>query len=360
MKRAEAEKLLGGYATGTLTEPERRTLFAAALDHQDLFDALADEEALRELLTDPVVKAQLLAALSTAAPPKVVPFWRQPGILGAAAGLMVAATAGLAYLRSPVSVPPLEQREAAKAPAAKAVAVPPVAQTPAAPARTLAPARSRQEPPKPIQAMEAPEPKAPPAPASPAAAPYLVGASNQAAGASFRASEDMARARMQADSRRMEAQDSLAKKAEAPRPTASAALMEATGAISPPPAAPKAKASGGVRVSAAVADVANIANVAPAWALEPQPDGMTRVTVIAPRVPQALLLKRGASGVEVVKPQVGEARMEGATRWRFQIRLATGDVLDLYLLNTPSNEPAQLPETGPVDGFRARIYPAEK
>ena len=31
MTRSEAEKLLGGYATGTLTEDERRRLFAAAL-----------------------------------------------------------------------------------------------------------------------------------------------------------------------------------------------------------------------------------------------------------------------------------------------------------------------------------------
>ncbi|HEX4846198.1 MAG TPA: hypothetical protein VFV26_08265, partial [Geothrix sp.] len=110
MKRAEAEKLLGGYATGTLTESERRMLCEAALAHQDLFDALADEEALRELLADPAARAQLLAALapsSELAPPKVVPFWRRPGVIGAAAGLLVATTAGLVVLRSPEGVPPL-------------------------------------------------------------------------------------------------------------------------------------------------------------------------------------------------------------------------------------------------------------
>ena len=32
MKPIEAAKLLGGYATGTLSEAERRTLFAAALE----------------------------------------------------------------------------------------------------------------------------------------------------------------------------------------------------------------------------------------------------------------------------------------------------------------------------------------
>jgi hypothetical protein len=46
--------------------------------------------------------------------------------------------------------------------------------------------------------------------------------------------------------------------------------------------------------------------------------------------------------------------------WRTTTRLTEGDVLDLYLLNTPVPEPAKLAETGPVDGFRARIHPAEK
>ncbi|MEZ5401031.1 MAG: hypothetical protein R2729_15275 [Bryobacteraceae bacterium] len=62
----EAQNLLGGYATGTLTEAERKILFQAALDDQDLFDALADEEALRELLTDPAVRRRLVNVLATA------------------------------------------------------------------------------------------------------------------------------------------------------------------------------------------------------------------------------------------------------------------------------------------------------
>ncbi len=55
------EKLLGGYATGTLTTVERKALFDAALNNQALFDALADEEALRELLADPASRAEMLA-----------------------------------------------------------------------------------------------------------------------------------------------------------------------------------------------------------------------------------------------------------------------------------------------------------
>ncbi len=40
------EQILGGYATDTLTEEEKRQLFEAALHDQTLFDTLADEEAL--------------------------------------------------------------------------------------------------------------------------------------------------------------------------------------------------------------------------------------------------------------------------------------------------------------------------
>ena len=47
------EQILGGYATGTLTEEEKRKLFETALHDQTLFDALADEEALRVLLANP-------------------------------------------------------------------------------------------------------------------------------------------------------------------------------------------------------------------------------------------------------------------------------------------------------------------
>jgi hypothetical protein len=63
MNREDIQKLLGGYATGTLTPEEEQALFAAALDDQELFDALAREQSLRDLLRDPAAKAQLLAAL---------------------------------------------------------------------------------------------------------------------------------------------------------------------------------------------------------------------------------------------------------------------------------------------------------
>ena len=66
MSREQVQKLLGGYATGTLTPEERQALVEAALEDQEVFDALAREQSLRDLLRDPATKAQLLAALDDA------------------------------------------------------------------------------------------------------------------------------------------------------------------------------------------------------------------------------------------------------------------------------------------------------
>ena len=63
MSHEEIRKLLGGYATNTLTETERRALMEAAVDDQELFNALQDEEALRELLADPASREQVYQAL---------------------------------------------------------------------------------------------------------------------------------------------------------------------------------------------------------------------------------------------------------------------------------------------------------
>lgn len=57
------EHLLGGYATNTLTDEEKRQLYEAALNDQALFDALADEEALKVMLADPEARRRILASL---------------------------------------------------------------------------------------------------------------------------------------------------------------------------------------------------------------------------------------------------------------------------------------------------------
>jgi hypothetical protein len=59
----DPKRLLGGYATGSLTEDERRELLRAALEDQELFDAILEEEGLRELLESPEARQELLAAL---------------------------------------------------------------------------------------------------------------------------------------------------------------------------------------------------------------------------------------------------------------------------------------------------------
>src|SRR5262249_19101936 len=63
MTNDEIRKLLGGYATNTLTEAERKSLFEAALENQEVFDALQEEQALKELLADPVSRVQVRQAL---------------------------------------------------------------------------------------------------------------------------------------------------------------------------------------------------------------------------------------------------------------------------------------------------------
>jgi hypothetical protein len=96
MKPADAEKLLGGYAAGTLTPEERQALFAAALEDQQLYEALVHEEPLRELLADPAARADLLATLDAVPKPW---YYRDvhPGIIAAAVSAVVIVTIGIKF-----------------------------------------------------------------------------------------------------------------------------------------------------------------------------------------------------------------------------------------------------------------------
>src|SRR5580700_4750679 len=108
MSREEIRKLLGGYATDTLSEAERRALYEAALEDQELFDELAKEQALREVLQDPSARQQLIEALGPAREPFAARMWRwmrQPAMLAVAGGLAVLLIVGGILLRPAKQAP---------------------------------------------------------------------------------------------------------------------------------------------------------------------------------------------------------------------------------------------------------------
>ncbi len=167
MTRDEIQKLLGGYSTGTLTPEEQRALFAAALDDQDLFDALAKEQALRDLLRDPAARAHVLAALDE----RPEPWWQRatrwalrPAGVGAMAACL-AAVGGYAIwharqTRAPEA--PVLTAENDRAPVAPA----PQAPEPL-PAQKPAPPRGAVHQVVPPPGAAVPAPVAPPAAAAP-------------------------------------------------------------------------------------------------------------------------------------------------------------------------------------------------
>lgn len=135
MSREEIQKLLGGYATGTLNDAEQRTLFEAALEDQELFDALAKEQAFRDVLQDPFARGQLLEALGPAREPLAVRAWgwlRQPAALATAGGLAALLIVAGLVLRQ---AKPPAQREVLVAQAPK----PPARDIVSAPAEVFAP-----------------------------------------------------------------------------------------------------------------------------------------------------------------------------------------------------------------------------
>jgi hypothetical protein len=176
MSREDVHKLLGGYATGTLTSEERQALFEAALQDQELFDALAREQALREVLEDPAARAHLLAAIDGGTLPWYQRWWRLAPVVAMAAAVVVVA---VVELRQPAR--PLHPLRVANM-AAPAVAQPaPVLPPPPEMARAAPPALGpfslpgvapAAPPPPPPQAQQGEalgEPKADAAPAAAAA-----------------------------------------------------------------------------------------------------------------------------------------------------------------------------------------------
>ena len=99
MSDHDLEKLLGGFAADTLTPEEKQALYTAALQDQQLFNALADEQSLKELLSDPGVRRRLLASLKQRNPSGAggslswLDWFRRPAGLAFAGGLAAAALA---------------------------------------------------------------------------------------------------------------------------------------------------------------------------------------------------------------------------------------------------------------------------
>ena len=99
MSEHDLEKLLGGFAADTLTPEEKQLLYTAALQDQQLFNALADEQAFKELLSDPDVRRRLLASLEQKSASGAgdslswLDWFRRPAGLAFAGGLSAAALA---------------------------------------------------------------------------------------------------------------------------------------------------------------------------------------------------------------------------------------------------------------------------
>jgi Domain of unknown function (DUF4384) len=131
MTNDEIRTLLAGYATNTLSETERQALFEAALEDQELFDALNKEQPLKELLADPISRAQVRQALET---PPPAPWWSGWWTWTAAASAIAAAVLMVAVTRSHAPEP---SQQYASLPAAKPVTGQPAVQPAVQPADKL-------------------------------------------------------------------------------------------------------------------------------------------------------------------------------------------------------------------------------
>src|SRR5689334_337805 len=148
MKDEDIQNLLGGFATDTLTDRERELLFTAALKNQELFDALANDQALRELLSDPVSRRQLLQALE---PEQRGMFaWlRRPLVWGVAVSAMTALVVAVALRQARPPVSQIAQTETMSRPEPTPQPVP-------APKASRPRREDRSREPRPLNAPAAP------------------------------------------------------------------------------------------------------------------------------------------------------------------------------------------------------------
>ena len=131
MNPEDVRKLIGGYATGSLSEAERKALFDAALDDQELFDELAGEQVLKEILEEPGARQRLLSTLG--AKSIQAPWWSKPWLwMGAAVTVAVAIIIVVAQ-RTPLPQPTQEIAQVLKSAEPVAAPAPPPPAAPVAP-----------------------------------------------------------------------------------------------------------------------------------------------------------------------------------------------------------------------------------
>ena len=138
MNPEDVRKLIGGYATGSLSEAERKLLFEAALKDDELFDELAGEQVLKEILEEPGARQRLLSALGSEQKLVQAPWWSRSwpwmgGAVTAAVAIII-----VVALRTPVPQPTQEIAQVLKS--AEPVAAPgppPPAPRPAAAPKAL-------------------------------------------------------------------------------------------------------------------------------------------------------------------------------------------------------------------------------
>jgi hypothetical protein len=160
----DVRKLLGGYATGTLSDEEKQFLYNAALQDDELFAALADEQALKELLDDGAVRAQLLRATEE---PKFSlagafrEWFDQPKAKAlVATGAVLIAIIGFNTMRQPVEE---KQEQVAEVRQQAPSAPEPISQSPTQPKRPVArkATKPKVEKDEPV-ILQAPTPEGPP------------------------------------------------------------------------------------------------------------------------------------------------------------------------------------------------------
>jgi hypothetical protein len=353
------EQLLGGYATNTLTEEERRRLFEAALQDQEIFNALADEEVLRQLLSDPKVRKRLLAVLP--AEPKIASFWRRPAVLGLAASFLMTLVVLVQTRRHPIHIPlhepPVQDKtvpssEQTDSPKPGTAAKLDIKAQPSSRSVTPVPATAASAPPPPLATEQELRVEAP--------------AANMAAQAPAAADVAEERARRadtvlaEAPKKAKEAPpisikgESVQKeeKAYAPAPsTVGGALASGAGSsIDSRMAKKTAKAD-----SSESAGKPNRLSP-PLSTLESMGSSQFRLRVQWEAAGHLYVLLRSNGTVRCLAPSLTQGPTHGLRQSTFEF-LASEAVVDVYLLESATEHPESLPGEGAVKGYRKRLIP---